>query len=403
MSVSECLVKHCRSLDFMKVALISHEGGGIRSVTAGLAKSLAKRKIETTVFTGITRSNSETEQIDDYLQIVRLPIPDFPPRNLWFQLLNFNRLSRALSNFTVVHGVSPTASFGLTFFKKRIPKPFVTTIHDSYRPSQKAFVNQPLSLWTLSDLGYYFVDYPFYDLSISRVLASSSHTTFCSYSVLAEISAFKSFDHSKTSVICNGIDFDEIESVKNPQTDPRNSISILYAGRLFWVKGIMLLLEAFNRLKDVKNVNLNIFGRGPLRQKVEKFILDHGLRDRVSYLGHISHRKLIGEIKNSDFVVLPGLYEAQPMILLEAMGCRKPVVAFDLPFARELVSNMNNGLLAKAGDIDDLSNKMRLLIADEGLRHKMGQSAYCHVRKKHNWDIQVDKYLEVYRKVIENN
>jgi len=387
----------------MKVALISHEGGGIRSVTAGLGKSLAKRKIETTIFTGITRSNGETEKIDDYLQIVRLPIPDFPPRNLWFQFLNFKRLSRALSNFTVVHGVSPTASFGLTFFKKRIPKPFVATIHDSYRLGQKAFVNQPLSLWTVSDLGYYFVDYPFYDYSISRVLASSSHTTFCSHSVFADISAFKSFDHSKTSVICNGIDFDEIESVKNPQTASRNSISILYAGRLFWMKGIMLLLEAFSRLKDVENVNLNIFGRGPLRQKVERFILDHGLKDRVSCLGHISHRNLIGEIKNSDFVVLPGLYEAQPMILLEAMGCRKPVVAFDLPFARELVSNMNNGLLAKAGDIDDLSNKMRLLISDEGLRNKMGQSAYYHVRKKHNWDIQVDKYLEVYYKVIGNN
>jgi glycosyltransferase involved in cell wall biosynthesis len=54
-------------------------------------------------------------------------------------------------------------------------------------------------------------------------------------------------------------------------------------------------------------------------------------------------------------------------------------------------------------DIDDLSNKMRLLVSDEGLRHKMGQSAYYRVREKHNWDIQVDKYLEIYRKVIENN
>ena len=387
----------------MKVALISHEGGGIRSVTAGLAKSLAKRKIETTIFSGITRSKGKIEQIDDYLQIVRLPIPDFPPRGLWFQFLHLKRLSRSLSNFTVVHGVSPPASFGLTFFKKRIPKPFVTTIHDSYRPGQKAFVNQPLSQWTMSDIGYNFMIYPLYDLSISRILASSSHTTFCSYSVLSEISTFKSFDHNKTSVISNGLDFDEIESVKNPQTNQRNGISILYAGRLFWMKGIMLLLEAFNQLKDIKNVSLNIFGRGPLRQKIERFILNHGLKGRVNCLGHISHKKLIGEIKKSDFVVHPGLYEAQPMILLEAMGCRKPVVAFDLPFARELVSNMNNGLLAKAGDIDDLSNKMRIFISDKDLRHKMGQSAYYHVRKKHNWDIQVDKYLKVYREVIGNN
>jgi glycosyltransferase involved in cell wall biosynthesis len=387
----------------MKIALISNEGGGISSVTAGLANSLAKRKIETTVFTGITHSGGKTEKLGDYLEIVRLPIPDFPPRNVWFQILNFKKLVKALGNCTVIHGVSPTASFGLTFCRNRIPKPFVATIHDSFRPSQRAFINQPLCSWTALDLGYYFIESPLMDFSMSRILSGSDHVTFCSHSVLSEISSFKSFDHSKTSVIYNGIDFDEIESVKKSEPEKTNGISILYAGRLFWVKGIMLLLEAFNRLKVAKDVHLNIFGRGPMKQKVEKFIIDYGLRDRVSFLGHVPHRKMISEIKSADIVALPSLIEAQPMILLEAMACRKPVVAFDLPFSRELVTNMNNGLLARAGDVNDLAGKLELLVSDGALRHKIGQSAYCQVKKNHNWDSQVEKYLEVYQNVIGNN
>jgi glycosyltransferase involved in cell wall biosynthesis len=79
------------------------------------------------------------------------------------------------------------------------------------------------------------------------------------------------------------------------------------------------------------------------------------------------------------------------------------VVAFDLPYSRELVSNMDNGLLAKAGDVNDLASKLGLLVSDGALRHEIGQSAYCQVKKNHNWDIQVERYLEVYDNVIGNN
>jgi glycosyltransferase involved in cell wall biosynthesis len=64
---------------------------------------------------------------------------------------------------------------------------------------------------------------------------------------------------------------------------------------------------------------------------------------------------------------------------------------------------MDTGLLARAGDIEDLSRKIRLLLTDEKLRRRLGQAAYDRVRRKHNWDIQVDKYLRVYERAIETN
>jgi len=98
----------------MRVALISHEGGGISSVCHGLAQSLAKKKIDTTIFEGKPACAHQTERLNDYLEITRLPILNFPPRPLWFQILNIRKLFKVIDNFTVIHGVSPDASFAFT-------------------------------------------------------------------------------------------------------------------------------------------------------------------------------------------------------------------------------------------------------------------------------------------------
>jgi glycosyltransferase involved in cell wall biosynthesis len=85
------------------------------------------------------------------------------------------------------------------------------------------------------------------------------------------------------------------------------------------------------------------------------------------------------------------------------MACSKPVVAFDVPYSREIVSNNSSGLLAKPYEVDDLSAKIELLASDEKLRRRIGQAARNYVRKNHNWDIQVEEYLKVYERVIETN
>jgi glycosyltransferase involved in cell wall biosynthesis len=391
----------------MKVALISHEGGGISSVTHGLGKSLAERKIDTTIFTGAStfiRGGPRTEKLNDYLEIVRFPIPDLPPRNLWFQVLNFSKLLQMLRQFTVIHGVSPYASFAFTFYKHQLKKPFVSSIHSCHRANQKTFFNQPLSSLTLQEIGYNLFEFPLYDFSVNRSLRKADHAIVCSYSLLKELNAYSKLSSNRVSVIYNAVDFDETKSVECQSASKQDDFSIVYAGRLFWAKGVMHLLEAFKLLKqDFRNVHLNIFGNGPLHGKIRKFIADSNLEDSVSSLGHVPHEMLLAEIRKSDIVVFPSLHEAQSMFMLEAMACKKPLLAFDLPFAREVITNMDNGLLARAGDIEDLSRKIRLLLSDEKLRRRLGQAAYSHVRKEHNWDIQVEKYLKIYESVMDRN
>jgi glycosyltransferase involved in cell wall biosynthesis len=137
-----------------------------------------------------------------------------------------------------------------------------------------------------------------------------------------------------------------------------------------------------------------------LQEKVRRFIADSNFGDCASSLGYVPHERLLAEIKKSDIVVFPSLLESQSMFMLEAMACKKTLIAFDLPFAREIITNMDNGVLAAAGDIEDLCRKIELIISDEKLRRRLGQAAYDHVRKNHNWDIQVEKYLKVYESVM---
>jgi len=204
----------------------------------------------------------------------------------------------------------------------------------------------------------------------------------------------------KVSVIQNGVDFEEIERdtlLPSKQKD----FSIVFAGRLFPTKGVFYLLNAFKLLRrSFRNVHLSIFGKGPLKKKIMQFISKSDLGSCVSYLGYIPHKILLTKIKKSDIVVFPSLNEAQSMFMLETMACKKPIIAFDLPFAREIITHLGTGLLATERDINDLARKIEMLISDEKLRRRLGQDAYNYVKKNHNWDIQVEKYLKVYERVM---
>jgi glycosyltransferase involved in cell wall biosynthesis len=384
----------------MKIALISHEGGGISSVTYGLAQSLAQKKIDTTIFTSTLAHKYQTEKVNEYFNVVRFPILDFPPRSFWFQILNIRKLSKLLNNYTVIHGISPDASFVFTFYKKKLKKPLIATIHGSPRAIQKVFVNSPISSWNLGDFGYNIVEFPLHDFTISKILSGSDHIVACSFTTLEELKAYKTLHLNKTSVIYNGINLDEIGKIRTPSNDYKDNLSVAYAGRLFWTKGAIHLLKAFQLVRqNFKDVHLKIFGKGPLEQKIKKIIVQADLKNCVSFLGHVPHGRLIAEVKMADVVVLPSLYEAQPMFALEAMACKKPLVVFDVAYARELIYNKNIGVLAQAHNVNDLSEKIQMLLANRELRAKLGENAYDYVIHNHNWKLQVDSYLKLYQKL----
>jgi len=130
--------------------------------------------------------------------------------------------------------------------------------------------------------------------------------------------------------------------------------------------------------------------------EIKNFIASRQLKDKVSFGGFLPHRELIKGIRKADVVMFPSLYESQPMFALEAMACKKPVVAFNLPYAREIIVDGKNGLLARAYDLEDLCNKTASALYDKDLRTSLGQNGYDYVQRNHDWDAQAGKYLRIY-------
>lgn len=390
-------------MNTLKVALITLEGGGISTVCYGLAHSLSRKRIFVTVFTE-AYGKSEVIKVNHYLTIYRLRSLSMPPRFFWFQVNNYRFISKVLKDYTLIHGVYPDASVIFSFCKKNMAKPFIASFHAVPTVTLKWYANVPLSSWTAPEFAHHILEYPLHDFNIKTCIARADHIIACSYTTLNELkTAYKSLDDEKITVIHNSVDFNEIEKIKPAEYDKNkeNASSLIFAGRLYWLKGPMYLLEAFRNLKkEFKSLHLKIFGTGPEEDKMKKLVVKTGLKDCVHFYGRVPHGSLIAQIKKSDVVVVPSVYEAQPMIALEAMACKKPLVAFAIPSMQEIIVNWHNGLLAKPYSAKDLAEKIRLVLQDKKLRSNIGHNAYNYVKREHNWEIQVEKYIDIYKAVI---
>ncbi len=386
----------------MRVALITLEGGGTSTVCYGLAYNLSKKKIHTTIFTE-TAGKSTIEKKNDFLQIHRLSRFEIPPRCLWFQLQNYRFLLKTLKDYTLVHGVSPDASVFITYNKRKLNKPFVASFHAEPLANSKMFLKAPFSSWTATETMHHLSEYPLHYYNIRRCIKKADKIVSCSYSSLSDFKAnYKNLSLDKVSVIYNSINFDEIENIEiNTKDDVQRGTSIIFAGRLFWLKGQMLLFKAFEELShEFKDLELKIFGKGPEEQRIRRAVYRSGLEKRVRIFGNVPHKTLISELKMADLAVLPSRYEAQSLFMLEAMACKKPVVTFGIPSAEEIIKDGVTGILAKPFSVKDLTNKMRLILSDKRLQSKIGQNAYAYVKREHNWDTQIEKYIKIYKNLI---
>lgn len=391
----------------LKVALVSDEfppyvHGGAGTFCYHLAYWLSNKGVSTTVFSARSKKFVK-EKVNDYLEVVRLPLLDLPPRFVWFQLRNFATLLKHLQGFSVIHSITPEIAPICAYAKKRLKKALVTSYHGYSAYEMKASINSPFSSWTADDFGYHVFEYPLFETGNRLSIAFSDHVISCSHVILTELkSTYKNLDLKKSSVIYNGIDIDEIDDIRKNciTTEESREPTIVYYGRLYWLKGISFLIDAFRiLLRDYPNLTLKVFGSGPLEQQVQAMASDPQLEGKVRFHGKIPRHELLMEVMEADVVALPSIREAQPISVLEAMACKKPVVVFDRPFAREYIIDSTNGLLAKEKDSADLADKISMLLSNKKLRNRLGQNAYEYVKQNHNWANLIDRYIDVYERV----
>ena len=152
---------------------------------------------------------------------------------------------------------------------------------------------------------------------------------------------------------------------------------VIAVGRLDYQKGFDRLIQAWELIQEngtFHDWQLDTFGQGEWREMLQQMIDGKRLQANM----HIcSPTKNIGtEYTHSSLLVMSSNYEGFPMVMIEAMACGLPVVAFDFKCGpKDIIQDGKNGLLVSNGDIQGLADAMMTLMGNEALRKRMGEEA----------------------------
>ena len=146
-----------------------------------------------------------------------------------------------------------------------------------------------------------------------------------------------------------------------------------FLGRIVPVKGISLLIDAFNKI-DHSKAELNIYGKLP---SSHIFLKELCLNSAINFKGSYNYKEISNVLSNIDVLVTPSIwYENSPLVIHEAFLARIPVITSNLGGMAELVNNEKNGLLFELGSIEDLRDKMELFINNPKLINNYSQETY---------------------------
>lgn len=173
---------------------------------------------------------------------------------------------------------------------------------------------------------------------------------------------------------------------------------LVCVGRLCEQKGQLILLAAAAKLKTrFINFKLVLAGDGEMRQEIERQIDNLDLRANVHITGWISSNQVREEILKSRAMVLPSFAEGLPVVVMEAMALKRPVISTYIAGIPELVVQGVNGFLCAAGDVDDLAKHMEsCLLADEDTMKKMGSNAQSAVLARHHIATEAAKLAKLF-------
>lgn len=173
---------------------------------------------------------------------------------------------------------------------------------------------------------------------------------------------------------------------------------LVCVGRLCEQKGQLLLVEAAQRVA-AKGIDFELVlaGDGEMRQEVEALIARHDLASRVRITGWISSDQVREEILAARGMVLPSFAEGLPVVIMEAMALRRPILTTYVAGIPELVRPGENGWLFPAGSVEALAATLEdFLATPSSVLERMGEAGYRRVLERHDIDREAAKLAALF-------
>ena len=247
----------------------------------------------------------------------------------------------------------------LTFFLKARKK--VIAAHAQYRidrtlcmwavPSgllgyaMQKTVNKPYDVWALGSDIWRIKRIPFLGRALLKMVIGHAEHVFADGLGLCRDVAEISGRH------CEFLPSSRVlPSPRKGNTNPRDAqqTNLLFVGRYHHNKGPDLLLQAMLRLprKVMDGVRLKMYGLGPLKPVLLKFVVEHHLENYVMVEDGIGAAPLAEELSQADFLVIPSRLESIPVVFSDALQMGTPVIATPVGDLRQLIPEHDCGILA---------------------------------------------------------
>jgi len=210
----------------------------------------------------------------------------------------------------------------------------------------------------------------------------------------AQVTAISALTPDRVPLIPMGVDTTAFTAAARPAC--AGVLHLVTVARLNPTKGHRFVLAAIRQaVARGLDVHYSVAGDGPAYAAIMADIAAYGLGDRVTLLGSLGERAILGLLRRADAFVLAsiGLGEAAPVSVMEAMSCGLPVICSRIGGTTDMMTHGVDGWLVDQADVDGLAAAIEALARDVELRERLGTAARVRAVEAFDHRIMADRLL----------
>ena len=185
---------------------------------------------------------------------------------------------------------------------------------------------------------------------------------------------------------------------------PEDAILIGKIARLFELKGHEYLISAAKKIiEENHKVHFLLVGDGLLKDELTQEIAKNGLSNHFHMPGLIPPYDVPKYVDIMDIVCHLSLREGLPRAVVQGLAAKKPVVAYNLDGAPEVVFNDKTGYICPPETVKEVEETLLKLVNSEDLRNTLGKQGRELVKSKFAWQKMVDDLEDVYARVLKSS
>ena len=188
------------------------------------------------------------------------------------------------------------------------------------------------------------------------------------------------------------LDFDKFK-IKKRFGERSNLVG--YIGRLSEEKGVLNFVKAIPEIiKERKEIKFMVGGDGQLGDKIEKFLEEENLNNKVKLTGWIPHDKLPDCLNELKLLVLPSYTEGLPNIMIEAMACGTPVLATPVGAIPDVIKDEVTGFIMENNSRECIAKNVIRVLKYQNLDEIM-KNARNVIEKEYTYEAAVERYKKI--------